>query len=189
MLKIKTLLLTILIIILISGFTTATNLSIGQGNYNLKVSNFNASAPANSDISLISIGYGQDQYSGFAAELFSADQASGIEVEYQFIPQALKQRKENFNYAAKIGAVSGDMWDEKSSGLKAGFVIERKIDHRSEVYFDADIINASGMIIDAELGFCGELAEGIMGVLGYKIATHDEDDTIEGAHYGLKIAF
>lgn len=184
----KTMLITVSLIILISSTVTASNLSIGQGNYNVKFSNFSPSSAA-SDISLISVGYGQDSYSGFAADVFSGDNSSGIEVEYQFVPQSLQNRQEKFNYAAKIGAVTGDYWEEDSSGLKAGVVIERKIDREREVYFEADIINSSAMIIDAEVGFCGRFGEGIMGVLGYKIATHEDYETAEGVHYGIKIDF
>ncbi|MGM0501403.1 MAG: hypothetical protein ACQERJ_02645 [Bacillota bacterium] len=186
MLKRKTVLLTICIMVLISSTAAATNLSIGQQNYNLRVGDFNSSA---AHFTLISVGYGQDKYSGFAAEIFSGDGSSGLEVEYQFIPQAMRQRRNNFNYAAKIGAVSGDYWEDDSSGLKAGFVIERQINQKSEVYFDADIINTSAMIMDGELGFCGELAPGIMGILGYKVVTHEDYDTIDGVHFGLKIDF
>ncbi|MBM7555954.1 hypothetical protein [Halanaerobacter jeridensis] len=184
----RIILVTMCLIILMSGTVAASTLSIGQGNYNVKFSNFSPRS-AVSDITLVSVGYGQDQYSGFAADIFSGDNASGIEVEYQFIPQNLQERNKNFNYAAKIGAVTGDYWEEDSSGLKAGVVIERKIDREREVYFEADIINSSAMIIDAEVGFCGRFGQGIMGVLGYKIATHEDYETAEGVHYGIKIDF
>ncbi|MGM0501847.1 MAG: hypothetical protein ACQERJ_04915 [Bacillota bacterium] len=179
---------TICVVLLISSPAAASNLSIGQENYNVKFSNFSPRSGA-SNISLISVGYGQDKFSGFAADIFSADNASGIEVEYQFIPQALQERNQNFNYAAKIGAVSGDFWEDDENGLKAGVVIEREIDIEREVYFEADIISSSGLIIDAELGFCGRLSKGVMGVLGYKIATHEDYETREGVHYGIKIDF
>jgi hypothetical protein len=187
MLKKQSCLLIIVIVILSSGTVNASNLSIGGQNYNLQLSSFNSSSAGN--VKLISIGYGQDKYSGFGAEIFSGGQGSGIELEYQFIPQSLQQQQEVFNYAAKLGAVSGDLWEPDSSGLKAGFVIERKIDQDREIYFDADIINSSGLVIDTELGFCGRLGKGVMGVLGYKLVAHEEDKTNEGVHFGVKIDF
>lgn len=181
-------LITICLIILISTSVSASTLSIGQENYNVKVSNFSPfSTPF--DISLISVGYGQDKYSGFAADVFSSDNSNGIELEYQFVPQSMQGQKEKFNYAAKLGAVTGDFWKGDASGLKAGLVIERKIDVEREVYFETDIINSSGLVIDTEIGFCGRFSQGIMGVFGYKIATHENYESIEGTHYGIKVDF
>ena len=185
----KALLVATLLIILTSGTAVASTLSIGQENYNARISRFNPRSFDGSDVTLISVGYGQDRYSGFAADLFSADDASGIEVEYQFIPQSLQGREQNFNYAAKIGAVSGDIWEEDSSGLKAGVVIEKKFDFDRQVYFEADIINSSAFVIDSELGFYGRFSEGVWGILSYKIATHEDYETVEGFNYGLRIDF
>ncbi|MGM0368904.1 MAG: hypothetical protein ACQEP9_00635 [Bacillota bacterium] len=184
MLKKKSYLLIIAIVILSTTTVNASNLSIGGQNYNLQLSSF-----SQGDIKLISIGYGQDKYSGFGAEIFSGSGGTGIELEYQFIPQSMQQQQEVFNYAAKLGAVSGDLWDSDSPGLKAGFVIERKLDQEREIYFDADMINSSGLIIDTELGFCGRLGKGVMGVLGYKLVAHEENMTNEGVHFGVKIDF
>ena len=184
----KILVVSISLIILISTPVSASMLSIGQDNYNVKVSNFSPfSHPF--DISLISVGYGQDKYSGFAADVFSADNTSGLEIEYQFVPQNMQDQKKSFNYAAKIGAVTGDFWDKDATGLKIGFVIENKIDLEREVYFEADIINSSGLVIDSEIGFCGRFSKGVMGMLGYKITTHEDNETIEGTHYGIKVDF
>ncbi|MFO7819032.1 MAG: hypothetical protein R6V17_02240 [Halanaerobacter sp.] len=184
----KVLLVTILLTILISSTAAASTLSIGQENYNARISRFNPRS-SGSDVTLISVGYGQDRYSGFAADLFSTDDASGIEIEYQFIPQSLQGRGQNFNYAAKVGAVSGDIWEEDSSGLKAGVVIEREFDFDRQVYFEADIINSSALVIDSELGFYGRFSEGVWGILSYKIATNEDYETVEGFNYGLRIDF
>lgn len=183
----QTFLVILFLLILISSSAAASTLSIGRGNYNARISRFNSSV--GSDITLISVGYGQDQYSGVAADLFSSDNASGLEVEYQFIPTSMQDRREKFNYAAKIGAVSGDIWEEDSSGIKAGVVIERQLDFERKVYFETDVMNTSALVIDSELGFYGKFSKGVWGILSYKITTHDEYDTAQGFNYGIRIDF
>ncbi|GAB6098179.1 hypothetical protein JCM16358_00580 [Halanaerocella petrolearia] len=182
--KIKILVISALIIVLSSSISSASTLNLGSETYRFKGTNFHSSE---GDYIQLNFGYGIDKYRGYGAELTVGNQKGIMGLEYQFIPEGMQKRDKKFNYAFKLGGITGSLFDDSSSGLKTGFIIEKKLE-RKEIYFDVDLVSGSEIMIDSELGICGELANGITGVLGYKVIG-SETNTLSGVNYGVKIDF
>lgn len=169
----------------------ASTLNLGADVYRFQMTNFHS---GEGDFIQVNLGYGVDKYTGYGISIIAPydqpDKQSIAELEYQFIPQSKRDARKKFNYSFKLGGVSGTMADSSKSGLKAGFIIERELEEKL-VYLDLDMIAGSSTIFDGELGFCGEVSEGILGVIGFKVvASNDEEfSTATGVNYGIKIDF
>jgi len=188
----KKIILLLVLFVLIGGSSAmASTLNLGADVYRFQMTNFHS---GEGDFIQVDLGYGRDKFTGYGISVIAPYNQDGkeaiAELEYQFIPQSRRDNSQNFNYAFKLGGVSGTFVDSSKSGLKAGFIIERAIEDKL-MYLDLDMVAGSDTIFDGELGLCGEIAEGILGVIGFKVAASNDENfgTATGVTYGIKIDF
>ncbi|WP_027339091.1 hypothetical protein [Halonatronum saccharophilum] len=188
--RIERIIILILVIILWTGNAFASTLNLGEDVYRLKLTNFSSNR---GEFINLNLGYGLDEYSAYGVNLILPYGGNGrgiAEIEYQFIPEGMQKTGEVFNYAFKIGGVSGNIFDSSNAGVKGGFVIENDLDDKV-IYFNSDLVYDSSILLMGELGVSGEISEGIEGVIGYKVVASDSKDygTARGFFYGIKIDF
>lgn len=183
----KVIFLFLIIIFSITSVGQAATLNFGEDKFKVQLNQFNPQGTLN-EFMMLSLGYGVNDYSGYGLEIISGNQKGMAHLEYQFVPPPKRESKRKFNYAVKAGAASGNYWDEKDSAGKVGLILAKETEEK-EIYFDSDIIQGEMTVFDLELGVRGEIADGILGVLGYKVVASQEEGTIRGAHYGLKVTF
>lgn len=189
--KIKIFFLIGAVLLICSSNSFASTLNLGRDVFKLKAANFHSSQ---GDYININLGYGFDTYSAYGLEIVTAFKAKSesatIGLEYQFIPQDWRERRDKFNYALKFVGKSGNIFDESSVGAGVGFIIERKYEEK-EIYFDINLVAGSTIIADTELGICAEFDKGFMGILSYKVVASDDEKfgSANGVNYGLKVDF
>ncbi|WP_018249610.1 hypothetical protein [Orenia marismortui] len=203
-----------LFLIIFSGVSAASTLNLGEEVYKFKMTNVNSN---DGDYMQFNLGYGLNKYSGYGLSIVAPynkddnqaqddtqdtgqtnqsaqesedSKSSFVELEYQFIPESKQDERKEFNYAFKIGGVSGHVFDGSDAGVKAGFIIEKEFEDKL-FYFDGDIISASTMLVDGEFGVCGEIGEGILGIIGFKAIVSDDEelDVVRGVNYGIRVDF
>ncbi|MCK8818013.1 hypothetical protein MWH28_11660 [Natroniella sulfidigena] len=195
----KVFILVSLILLLSSSNLLASTLNLGENVYRVQVLRFQS---GEGDFITVDLGYGVNNYSGyglsFTAPYGGDTDGSGVaSIEYQFVPENIREAEQNFNWALKVGATSGNILEEddeaSSGGLKFGLIMEREFDKDAEVYFDldvtSDLVGISDFIVNAELGIGKELAEGIKGVVAARMLGGEDLDSNHGTTYGLKVEF
>ncbi|AGB40986.1 hypothetical protein Halha_1025 [Halobacteroides halobius DSM 5150] len=183
MLNRKSFVLIVGIVLLFSSSTVASNFNLGVGNNNLKVTNFSFKQQ---DYILLDVGYGVDKYTGYGLEVLTGAKQGLLGLEYQFLPHQLRNKRK-LNYALKLGLVSGTVFNESARSFKAGFIVEKELEMK-DIYFNFDVIASSEPVIDAEVGISGKIANGILGVLGGKVITK-QDESSSSINYGIKMEF
>jgi len=179
--------LLLIIIFSVTAVGQAATLNFGEDKFKVQLNQFNPQSTMD-DFVILSLGYGVNDYSGYCLEVISGNQKGMAHLEYQFVPAPKREGKSEFNYAVKAGAASGNYWDEKDRAGKVGLILAKETEEK-EIYFDSDLIQGEMTVFDLELGVRGEIADGILGVLGYKVVASREQGSIKGAYYGMKVTF
>ena len=183
----------LMVSVIMGGFPSSiqgANLHMEPDAFSLQIVNF---APHSSfdDFLSLDIGYGRNHYQGYALNAISGEGRAVLQVEYQFLPEDMRDRAAELQYGFKLGASSGSYWEQDDPAGKAGVIMENELNDRQEIYFDGELVIGDTNWVDLEFGTRGKLGTGIFGVLGYKmvVSQAEDDDAIQGIHYGIKTEF
>jgi hypothetical protein len=176
----------ILGILLFSSIAQASTFNLGRDTFKVRATNFHLGA--GNDYVVFNLGYGLNEAQGYGLEVISGADKGIVGLEYQIPPPLPGERRSKFDFAVKLGAVSGNLWEPEEVGGKVGAVIERSVGDR-EIYFDGDLVAGSTPFVDIEVGFGGKLGTGVFGVIGYKVVSSQDQGSKSGTIYGLKVNF